>query len=343
MRLKHLRGFAAAALLACLGAAQAQWASAINRPAFSSYDTGLFLNDFDAGTSVRLGSFDAYGIPSASAPGFRGLAGDDASRRFFGISDQQALGTTLTNLYSVGYDGSASFVSRPYQALPGGPAYMQLNGVAYDTTRGELYVYRNLGQNLTGSLGGWIQGGLFRVNLASGLMTPTTLVGPAQGTNPLNVRGIAYDAITDRIYVSQGGSGAPVEVFSWNPANGATQSVLNLTTLGYADSRPPIIGAGGGRLVLLSQAQGHLGGFHREFDLLTRSFTGETVATPYGPYGLFANSPVIPSGGVAFAPSLAVPEPASALLLAAGGLALLAWRRKRAGVQAGPAAASAGV
>ncbi len=330
MSLGKIRHGVAVLLLSVLGAAQAQWASAINRPAFSSYDTGLFLNDFDAGTSVRLGSFESFGVPSASAPGFRGLAGDDANRRIFSISDQQALGTTLTNLYSLGYDGGASFVTRPYQALPGGNAFMQLNGVAYDTTRGELYVYRNLAQNLTSTLGGWIQGGLFRVDLATGLMTPTSLVGPAQGTNPLSVRGIAYDAVTDRIYVSQGGTGAPVEVFSWNPSNGATQSVLNLTTLGFADSRPPLIGAGGGRLVLLSQAQGHLGGFHREFDLLTRSFTSDTVATPYGPYGLFANSPVIPAGGLAFAPTLAVPEPASALMLAAGGLALLAWRRRRA-------------
>lgn len=332
------RLYALAVLCGILGSAQAQFISAINRPAFSSYDTGLFLNQFDAGTSTRLNGFEAFGIPLAAAPGFRGLAGDDANGRFFGISDQQTLGTTATNLYSIGYDGSASFLTRPYQALPGGNALMQLNGVAYDTTRGELYVYRNLAQNLTGSLGGWIQGGLFRVDIATGLMTPTSLVGPPQGINPLNVRGIAYDAVTDRIYLSQGGSGAPQEVFSWDPSSGATQSVLNLTTLGYTDSRPPIIGAGGGRLVLLSQAQGHLGGFHREFDLLTRSFTDDTVPTPYGAYGLFAGSPVIPSGGVAFAPSLAVPEPASALLLLGGGAVLLALRRRRGLPQAAGAA-----
>jgi len=87
----------------------------------------------------------------------------------------------------------------------------------------------------------------------------------------------------------------------------------------------PIIGAGGGNLVLLSQAAGHLGGSHREFDLLTRSFTGDAVATPYGPYGLFAASPVIPAGGVAFVPS--IPEPTTWLLMALG-LGLLAWRAR---------------
>jgi hypothetical protein len=107
------------------------------------------------------------------------------------------------------------------------------------------------------------------------------------------------------------------------------ESVLNLSTLGFTDSRVPIIGAGGGKLMLLSQAEGHLGGFHREFDLLTRTFTGDAVATPYGPYGLFAGSPVIPSGGVAFAPS--IPEP-STIALALMGLAFLGWRLRGRGL-----------
>lgn len=305
-------------LLGAIGSAHAQFLSAINRPAFSSYDTGLYFNDFGNATSQRLSDFEAFGIPLAGAPGFRGLAGDDANSRFFGISDVQTAGTTATNLYSIGYDGGASFVTRPFQALPNGPALMQLNGVAYDTSRGEMYVFRNLGQNLTASLGGWIQGGLFRVDTATGLMSATNLVGPAQGTNPINVRGIAYDAVTDRVYLSQSRTGAPVEIFSWDPTTGNTESILNLSTLGYTDSRVPMIGAGGGRLVLLSQAEGHLGGFHREFDLVSRSFTGNTVATPYGAYGLFAGSPVIPSGGMAFAPSLPVPEPGTWLLFGLG-------------------------
>ncbi|MEO5735541.1 MAG: PEP-CTERM sorting domain-containing protein [Rubrivivax sp.] len=175
-----------------------------------------------------------------------------------------------------------------------------------------MYVFRNLSQNLTGTLGGWIQGGLFRVDMGSGLMTATNLGGPAQGTNPINVRGIAYDNITDRIYLSQSRTGSPVEVFSWDPLTGDTESVLDLSALGFSDSRVPIIGAGGGKLMLLSQAENHLGGFHREFDLLTRTFSSDTVGTPYGPYGLFAGSPVIPAGCIAFAPS--VPEPGVWLL-----------------------------
>lgn len=309
------------------GQVQAQFVSAINRPSFSNYDTGLFFNDFGTSTSQRLRSFESFGIPLAAAPGFRGLAGDDANARFFGISDVQTAGTTGTNIFQMGYDGSASFVTQPFQALPGGNALMQLNGIAYDTTRSELYVFRNLGQNLP-ALGGWIQGGLFRVDAATGLMTATNLVGPAQGTNPINVRGIAYDAVTDRIYLSQSRVGSPIEVFSWNPTTGATESILNLSNLGFTDSRVPLIGAGGGKLVLLSQAEGHLGGFHREFDLITRSFTDDTVATPYGAYGLFAGSPVIPSGGLAFAPS--IPEPTTWLLLAAGlGLLMVRVQRQR--------------
>jgi hypothetical protein len=313
-------------LLGCLaalaGPAQAQFASAINRPASSTYDIGLFFNDFDAGNSQRLAGFESFGIPLGTAPGFRGLAGDDANRRFFSISDQQAGLTTFTNLYRIGYDGTASLVTQPFQALPGGNALMQLNGIAYDTTRGEMYVFRNLAQNLSGTLGGWIQGGLFRVDMATGLMTPTNLVGPAQGTNPINVRAIAYDDVTDRIYLSQSRVGTPLEILSWNPLTGQTESILNLTTLGFTDSRVPIIGAGGGKLMLLSQAEGHLGGFHREFDLLTRSFTGDTVATPYGPYGIFVGAPVIPSGGVAYVPS--IPEPSTWLLFGLGIAALTA-------------------
>jgi len=313
-----------AALATLAGQVQAQFISAINRPALSAYNTGVFFNDFGTGTSSLLGSFESLGIPLAGAPGFRGLAGDDANGRYFGISDQQVAGTTATNLYRVNYDGSASLLTQPYQALPGGNALMQLNGVAYDTTRGDMYVFRNQAQNVA-ALGGWIQGGLFRVNLSTGLMSATTLVGPPQGTNPINVRSIAYDAVTDRIYLAQSRVGTPLEVFSWDPMTGATASVLNLTTLGFTDSRAPIIGAGGGNLVLLSQAEGHLGGFHRKFNLLTGSFTGDTVATPYGPYSFFATSPVIPAGGVAYVPS--IPEPTTWLLLAMG-LGVLGWRTR---------------
>lgn len=317
-------------LMLTAASAQAQFLSGINRPSFSAYDTGLYFNDFSAGTSQRLADFESYGIPGAGAPGFRGLAGDDANRRFFSISDQQTGGTTATNIYSVNYDGSASFVTRPFQTLPGGNVLMQLNGVAYDTARSEMYVFRNQSQNLTNSLGGWIQGGLFKVDMATGLMTATNLVGPAQGTNPINVRGIAYDDVTDRIYFSQSRTGSPIEVFSWDPLTGNTESVLNLTTLGFSDSRVPVIGAGGGKLMLLSQSENHLGGFHREFDLLSRSFSADTVGTPYGPYGLFAGSAVIPSGGIAFAPSL-VPEPGAWLLFGAGLALMLPVLRNRHG------------
>jgi hypothetical protein len=305
-------------LLAAACSAHAQFVSGINRPAFSAYDTGLFLNDFSSGASVRLNSFESYGIPLAGAPGFRGLAGDDANARFFSISDVQTGGTTATNLFSISYAGSASFVTQPFQTLPNGPALMQLNGIAFDTSRSEMYVFRNQAQNLNNSLGGWIQGGLFKLDMATGLMSATNLVGPAQGTNPINVRGMAYDAVTDRVYLSQSRTGAPIEIFSWDPTTGNTESVLNLTTLGFTDSRVPMIGAGGGKLILLSQAEGHLGGFHREFDLVTRSFTANTVATPYGPYGLFAGSPVIPSGGMAYAPSMPIPEPGTWLLFGLG-------------------------
>jgi hypothetical protein len=319
-----------AGLLLATAQVHAQFISAINRPSFSTYDTGLYLNDFSSGSSQRLYGFEDFGIPTATASGFRGLAGDDANGRFFSISDQQVGSTTATNIYSVDYSGNATFITRPYQVLPNGNALMQLNGIAYDTARGDLYVFRNLGQNLSGSLGGWIQGGLFRVDPATGLMTATNLVGPAAGTNPINVRGIAYDDVTDRIYLSQSRTGSPLEVFSWDPTTGLTESILNLTTLGFSDSRIPLIGAGGGKLVLLAQAEGHLGGFHREFDLVTRSFTGATVATPYGAYGLFAGSPVIPSGGVAFAPS--IPEPTTWALFGLGLAALLLrLRRERAG------------
>ncbi len=336
------RGAALGLLLAAIGSAQAQFLSAINRPAFSAYDTGLFVNDFSSGASVRLNSFESFGIPLSAAPGFRGLAGDDANARFFSISDVLTAGTVRTNIFSISYGGSASFITQPYQALPNGQARMQLSGLAFDTTRNELYVFNNLAQNLTTTLGGWTQGGLFRVNTTTGLMTATNLVGPAAGASTITVRGIAYDAVTDRIYLSQSRIGSPIEVFSWNPTTGTTESVLNLSTLGFTDSRVPLIGAGGGKLVLLAQAEGHLGGFHREFDLVSRSFTSNTVATPYGAYGLFAGSPVIPAGGMAYAPSMPIPEPGTWLLFGLG-LALVVSRlgkgargQRDAGTTTGP-------
>ena len=107
----------------------AQFLSAINRPSFSTYDTSVFLNDFSSSTSQRFSTFEALAIPLASAPGFRGLAGDDANRRFFGISDVQTGGTTATNLVQVNYGGTATLLNQPYQVLPNGNALMQLNGI----------------------------------------------------------------------------------------------------------------------------------------------------------------------------------------------------------------------
>lgn len=330
------RIFVSALIVSATTIAPAQWIHNVNRPLSNGggapYDIGTFQVNFANGTSTRANDFENYGVPLATAPGFRGLAGDDANGRFWGITDRLVGSTVTTDVYRIGYGGQAEFVAKANYQLPNGTAFMQLAGLAYDPLRGKLYSHNQSNRNFTTALGGWMFEGVYEIDVTTGAMTPKAFMesftsGTTSTTN-FNIRSIAYDDVTDRLYAVNFQNPSDTHVLAWDPVANTTSRVLTLSGLSWF-TRAGLIGAGNGRLALMSESTTHNGGLHRTFNLVTQQWE-DTAATAYGAYPTFVGSPTYPQGNLAYAPNFVptpVPEPASALVLA-GALALLRRRKK---------------
>ena len=70
------------AMLAVAGGAQGQFITGITKPVFGVNQPEAYLGGPTGESSLLFDIETDLGIP-ASAPGFTGLAGDDANRRFF--------------------------------------------------------------------------------------------------------------------------------------------------------------------------------------------------------------------------------------------------------------------
>ena len=171
----------------------AQFVSSIDRPLFSQGPTTGFLFNASTGSSTQIFDADDYGLP-ASAPGFNGLAGDEANRRLLGIVRN---GST-SDLYSLDYSTLTPtlLTSTRYTTSTGASALISFDGLAFDTTRGVAYGTRTLGI-------GEAREGLWRIDLNTGestlVLNYEAFVG---GTSDFAIGGIDYDAATDTIYLA---------------------------------------------------------------------------------------------------------------------------------------------
>lgn len=296
---------AAAAALAITAAAHAQWISSITKPLFGVNPPEVYLNNNDGSTQFLLDP-EALGVP-ASAPGFTGLAADEATRRLFATTTN---GTT-SGLYAIDYDTLTPTLLSNTQR-PDGSGGIVLDGLAFDTARNTLFGTRVLGGS-TGSEG------LYSINPATGATT-LLLEYETTATSVYSIGGIDYDPQTDRVYLLDEDSTGGRWIYSVDPSNpgaGLTEVLELPSFITDVDG----LGAGDGQLFLMTDGPDTNNGMHHIIDIATGQIVN-TIATPYPPY---AGSPIVPnpSGGGAYAPG--IPEPATAALLA---IALLALRRR---------------
>ncbi len=314
--------FIIAACAVATASAHAQFITSITRPTFSQGPTQVYNTNPQTGTATEF--FDPrFATPSitASAPGFTGLAADEAGRRLFATTTN----TSRSDLYAIDYATQThtllSSITRPNTTTG-----MVVDGLAYDSRRGVLYATRTIG----GSTG---FEGLFSIDITTGAST-LVLEYETTATSIFTIGGIDYDATTDRIYLSDDDDTNGRNIFSFDPANPtAGLSTVVAYPAGVTDIDG--IGAGNGKLYLLSDSQDSAStaatiegnnGLHRIYNILTGQF--ETpFASPY-PARTTTNAGlglIDPTGGGAWAPG--IPSPGALTLLAAA--ALVGVRRRR--------------
>lgn len=318
---RFVRALAPAVVLCAGSAAQAQFITSITRPTFSLGPTQVYNVNVQTGVSTEIFDprFSTPAIP-ASAPGFTGLAADEAGQRLFAITTNG----TRSDLYSLDYATRTPTLLASL-TRPNSSTGIVFDGLAYDTRRNVLYGTRVLG-------GAGQNEGIYTIDIATGVTT-LAFEYETTATSIYQIGGLDYDPRTDRIYLSDDDDTEGRNIFSIDPANIA--SGLSLVTA-YPSGVTDIdgVGAGDGRLYLLSDSQDTAstatlegnGGLHRVFNVLTGQFEG-TFASPY-PARTTTNSAlglIDPTGGGAYAPG--IPAPAGALAMALGAAGMLRRRR----------------
>lgn len=311
--MKKVVVFLACATSAALGCstADAQLVTGITLPTFGANPPGVFFTDVGSGASTFLfnATPPAY---AATAPGFGGLAADEAGRRLFA----SVRNGPQDDIYSVSYDG---FVGTKLTTVrrPGLTTFMSVEGLAYDTTAGVLYGSRSLG----GSAG---PEALVRINTATG-DTSVVVEFETTATSLYQINAIDYDPLTKLIYLVDEDDTGGRNIYSVDPT--AVAPVLNLVV-----AMPAILtdvdglGAGNGKLYLVSDGpniasttgvEGN-GGNHYVYDIATGVFS---ILGPT-PYPEYTNSTqfgrINPSASGAFAPG--IPEPTSLAVVALAGV-----------------------
>lgn len=317
---KYAAGAVALAMVA--GTAQAQFVTSLTRPLFSEGPTTGFFVDVDAGTNTQLFDFDVLNagntIPN-SVPGFNGLAGDEANRRLIG----SVRNGSETNLYSIDYDtltptflAATTFERADNNEID----EIAFDGLAYDTTRNQLYGTVRLGSSFSGRAEG-----LYSIDLNTGFSELVIEYEASLGTQfAVDISAIDYDPLTDRLYLADEDADGGRNVYSLDPSNPTMLDFVTNFESGVEDVDG--LGAGDGKLFFVTDNADFNNGQHSIFDLTTSQFLPR-VDSPYPPRsGDFAGQPVNPTAGGAFAPG--IPSP-SGVGLAAIGLAATARRRRR--------------
>ncbi|MBX3382698.1 MAG: hypothetical protein KF864_04215 [Phycisphaeraceae bacterium] len=308
MQIRTLAALAGLAL--CAAGANAQFITGITKPVFSTNQPNAYFVDAAAGSSTFL--FDIQtdlGIP-ATAPGFGGLAGDDANRRFFA----SVRNGPKDDIYEFSYDNLFSPV-KLVETKGSAGQQVAVDGLAYDTLRGVMYATRTLASANEAE-------GLFTVDLTTGTLT-TVLDYATQpgGASAYSIAAIDYDASLDLLFLVDETATGGRWIYSLSPTNiGAGFTPVAQLPANIVDVDG--LGAGNGMLLLVTDNASANDGLHWVYDYHAGTFTG--IASPYpAPAG----TPIAPnpSSGGAFTPNIPAPGVAAAFALA--GLAGLRRRR----------------
>lgn len=306
MRIRTTLALVGAAVAA--SGASAQYLTGITKPVFGVNQPEAYLVG-PTGTSTRLFDIETdLGIP-ATAPGFGGLAGDDANRRFFA----SVRNGPNDDIYAFSYDDLLNPV-KLVETFGSAGQDVAVDGLAYDTQNGVLYATRTLASANEAE-------GLFTIDLTTGVMTNVFDYADATASF-YNIGGIDYNADDGLIYLADEDTTGGTFIYSFDPASPASGlSQVVAFPAGVTDIDG--VAAGGGKIFLLTDNANANGGTHHIYDLASGLFS-----TVDSPYPAPAGSPIAPnpSGGAAYVPGL-VPAPGTAAVLALAGLA--ASRRRR--------------
>ena len=287
MKIRSLTpSMAGAMLLAAAGTAHAQFLTTITKPVFGVNAPEMYLTDVAAGTNTLVFDIESLGLP-ATAPGIGGLAGDDANNRFF-ASIRNGPNDDI-------YEFSYSNLTTPTKLVETFGSIGQdvaIDGLAYDSLRGVLYATRSLGSAGEAE-------GLFTIDLTTGVLT-NVVVYETTATSIFTINGIDYDADTDTIYLIDEDDTQGRWIYTFDPANPAG-GITQLVALPAGVTDVDGLGAGGGKLFLVTDNANANGGVHYIYDIASGTFS-----TQASPYPAPAGSPIAPnpSAGGAYVPGL---------------------------------------
>ena len=298
----------AGAIAVVASSASAQLVTSITQPIFGLNPPEVFFTDVSSGANSFL--FDPSGIPS-TAGGFGGLAADEVGRRLFG----SVRNGPQDDLYALDY---ATLTPTRIGQINVGGAGLSVDGLAYDTAGSRLFATRGLGT------GGNAEG-LFLVDQNTGSAS-LLLEYDAGGSSDFTFNAIDYDPLTGLVYLVDEDTTGGTGIWSYDPNSGVGGALSFVADLAPGVTDVDGLGAGDGRLYLVSDSNpdGN-GGQHAVFDLLSNQYV-DFLDSPHPPYTTgtpFGTINVSAAG--AFAPG--IPTPGVAGVLALGGV--LAARRRR--------------
>lgn len=308
MRMRSVvRAAACAAIVAAAGSAQGQLITGITKPTFGTNAPEVYYTNITNGQSQFL--YNPEGVLPATAPGFGGLAADEAGRRLFA----SVRNGPDDDIYSIAYNGFSPTLVGEVRAA--GRA-IAIDGLAYDTSANFLYGTKRLG-GTTGAEG------IYRISTVD---ATAELVFTYEATGSLwDISAIDYDPVTRLMYLVDEDVDGGTGIFSFDP-NNAAAGLTFVSALAAGVTDVDGLGAGGGKLYLVSDSDpdGN-GGLHAVFNLLTGQYE-QGLPSPYPAYTLSSVfGRINPSAAGAFAPGIPAPGGVAALVL--GGVMMLRRRR----------------
>jgi hypothetical protein len=299
----------AAALIVLMAGtgAQAQFATCITRPMALGPNPNpnpAFVHKLVLASGQSTVFFDPLAEPviPATAPGFQGLAANDQARVLYAVTTNGL----RSDLYAISYDtGVATFIAQckidpAVDNTATNANGVVLTGLAFDSTRNKLFGTRSL-QGGSVPAGTFRPEGIYEVNLTTGQTTPVRTLETSPASD-FTIDDIDYDAATDKFYMADDDDTGGRNIYAL-PASDL-QAALELV-VAYPAGVTDVdgLGAGGGKLLLLSDGLQGNGGFHKVYNLATATFEAD-IATPYPSYVPSSIGLVNPSGGAAYAPGL---------------------------------------